>query len=72
MQSKTFFVTEYEGQFVTANRWEDLPQFCGPRIAPGLRWKRMVDREEAANEAKTRERLLRWVENRNRNLRAHP
>lgn len=29
----------------TADRWEDYSDFVGPRIAPGLRWRRMIERE---------------------------
>lgn len=33
--------------FYTAGRWEDYPEiFVGPRIPPGLRWKRTVERYE--------------------------
>lgn len=33
--------------FYTAGRWEDYPEvFVGPRIPPGLRWRRTVERYE--------------------------
>lgn len=46
---------------ITADRREDYSDFCGPRIAPGLRWKRMMDREADTEKWRTWVHLQKWV-----------
>ena len=41
--------------------WEDLPSFCGPRISPSLRIRRLVDEQNRIDEQARREEIARWV-----------
>jgi hypothetical protein len=42
--------------------WEELPSFCGPRIPPGLRVRRIVAAQNCIDEAARRDELARWVD----------
>jgi hypothetical protein len=47
---------------VNFDYWEQLPGFCGPRIPPGLRVRRIVDEKSRIDEAARRDEGARWVQ----------
>jgi hypothetical protein len=42
--------------------WEECPHFCGPRISPRLRIRRIVDEQNRRDESMRRDELSRWVD----------
>ncbi len=41
--------------------WEQLPSFCGPRISPGLRVRRIVDEQNRQDECLRRIEIWGWT-----------
>ena len=46
---------------VNFDYWEQLPGFCGPRISPGLRIRRLVDAQNLRDEQVRRGEIAQWV-----------
>ena len=43
-----------DNTFYTSGRWEDYPSvFVGPRIPPGLRWQRTLERDQEEETRRT-------------------
>lgn len=50
--------------------WDQLPSFCGPRISPRLRIRRIVERQNAIEERARMQKLKAWGEAYRKILRA--